>query len=399
MKNFYLLLLCLITSIGYTQEPQVSTILNAPSADVDDALVLDSKGNLYGSNFAGSTVYKITKSGEVSEFVTGLANPNGLAFDSQDNLFVAEYSNATIHKYDKNGNLLNSYPIPSGFPSGLIKKFNSDNIIFTNADFSDPQNNSINELLPDGTIRVLYEGAPLNIPVGLTYDWLGRLYIGNYLDRVIHRMRFDHQGNVVGNLKYIATVPAPSNQVPFLAFIAYSRGSIFGTVYGENKIYRVNPRRIDDVEIYAGSTFGDMDGNLSEATFAFPAGIVASRFGKNLYISEFSGIGNIRKITRRWWQRGPESSMKAEIKVFPNPASNFLNISIQSVDSMVSSVHDGTMSIEIFDIRAHKIYENHNLQNDKNIRLSIPVTDWNTGIYEVIISKGPLRIIKQIVKE
>ena len=381
MKKIYLIALCLISFFGYSQEPQVSTILNSPTADVDDALALDSHGNVYGSNFAGSTVYKITRTGEVSAFITGLANPNGLAFDSHDNLYVAEYSNSTIHKYDINGNLLNSFVIPTGFPSGLVKKFNSDNIIFTNADFSDPQNNSVNELLPDGTIRVLYQGAPLNIPVGLTYDRFGRLYIANYLDRMIHRLRFDRHGNMIGNLKYIATVPAPNNSVPFLGFIAYSRGSIFGTVYGENKIYRVNPRRIDDVEVYAGSVFGDTDGNLSEATFAFPAGIVASRFGRDLYISEFSGVGNIRKIRRRWWQRGPQPSEKFDVKMYPNPATNQITIS-------VNEPFENTLQVKIYNLLGELVYENKIEAASGNLSKTFLLSGLGMGRYELIIQDG-----------
>ncbi len=344
MKAIITFLAIVMSLTGYTQT--VSTFLNSPTANVNDALAFDSKGNLYGSDFIGTSVYKITPSGNATVFVTGLQNPNGLAFDSHDNLYVCEYSGSAIRKYNKNGVLLNTYPV-NGPPSGLIRAHGGNNMIFTIADFGNPANNSLNELTSNGTITTIYQGAPLNIPVGLTYGPGGDLYVGNYLDRTIYRLQ--KHSNL---LEYIATVPDAGTSAPYLAFIAYSKGSLYGTNYGENKIYKINPNASNDVEIYAGSTPGNLDGDISVATFRYPSGIVATKNGKDLYISEYTLAGNIRKISgvknhgnddlqdntadaessRGNLSAESENSelavskFKLAAKVNPNPVSNSLNI-------------------------------------------------------------------------
>lgn len=387
MKTISTILLVAMTYMGFAQQMRhpgghnytVSTFLNSPDADVDDAMAFDSEGNLYGSNFAGNTVYKITPSGEVSPFVTGLSNPNGLAFDSKDNLYVAEYSGAAIHKYDIEGNHLQTYPI-DGFPSGMISAYHSDNVIFTTADFNDEANNMVAELSPDGTITVLHQGAPINLGVGLAYGPGGTLYIGDYLDREIYRLTRR------GDLEYVATVPAPDNFVPYLAFIAYAQGYLYGTVYGENKIYRINPRKVDDVEIFAGSTFGDADGPLSEATFGFPGGIIANKSGNTLYVSEFSGVGNIRKIKRG---HGRPCYANVKLRVYPNPASDFINIQVESSESNIQ--------LAVYDKMGQKVYETAYVTSDDSFSGQIDLTGWDSGLYELKVTSGDRQLSRRII--
>ena len=49
-------------------------------------------------------VYKITQQGQVSTFISGLTQVDGLAFDSNDNLYAADGGDQAIYKYDALGN-------------------------------------------------------------------------------------------------------------------------------------------------------------------------------------------------------------------------------------------------------------------------------------------------------
>lgn len=385
-KNYILVTVLMAVLFSYGQT--VTTILDSPEADVDDALALDSQGNLFGSTYYGGVVYKLTPEGDVSIFVSGLVNANGLAVDSADNIFVAEYGNGTINKYDNSGNQIQKFSVPSGLPSGLVKSYKSDNIIFTNADFVDPNNNSVNELLSDGSIRVLHQGAPLNIPVGLAYGPGGDLYVGNYLGRQIYRLPANG-----GPIEYVATVPAPDNFVPFLAFITYAQGYLYGTVYGENKIYQINPRNVDDVEIYSGSVFGDMDGNISEATYAFPSGILANKSGNTLYVSEFSGIGNIRKITNG---NNPEVTKedKMSMSVYPNPTEDFVEIVFNN-----SKVKQNKYKV---DVKLYRISDGELVLNHKNVDIAndnytLNIKKFKSGLYKLQVSNKNFSDSKTIV--
>ncbi len=390
MKQLYtILFVVVIASFGYAQT--VSTFMNSPTADVDDALVFDSQGNLYGSNFAGNSVFKITPTGEVTTFVSGLVNPNGLAFDSQDNLFVADYGDAVIYKYDINGNLLDSYQI-DGFPSGLIKSHWNDNIIFTTVNFT-TDDNAINELHPDGSIEVLYEGNPLSVPVGLAFDKKGTLYIGNYLGREIYSLPMK-KGEVDGPLSYVATIPDSGTNAPFLAFIAYAQGHLFATNYGENKIYKVHPKKIDDVEIYAGSTNGDMDGDVSVATFSYPAGLVANGSGNTLYVSEFSGLGNIRKITV-FNDNSQDQSTALMMEVYPNPASAFMNVEM-------TLPFEGNFDIQIYNLTSkNRVYfsDEASIEGTTTFSKSISLEGWPSGLYELVVSNRKYTESKTIFVE
>ena len=84
------LFLFLFGSVLHSQN--VSTFFSDSSRDVDDSMIFNSNGDLFGSNFNGDTVYKINGGANATPFVTGLSNPNGLALDADENLFVCEYS-------------------------------------------------------------------------------------------------------------------------------------------------------------------------------------------------------------------------------------------------------------------------------------------------------------------
>jgi len=381
MKLIYTVLIAFI-SIGINAQT-VTTFLNSNDAVVDDAMALDSQGNLYGSTFYGGTVYKITPDGTSSIFVSDLSWANGLAVDSEDNIYVAEYLNASINKYDNDGNLIEKLSIGNGYPSGLIKAYKSDKMIYT-----DVGDNSINELSQDGTIRVLYQGGPLNIPVGLAYGPHGDLYIGNYIGREIYRL--PNGGNEV---EYVATVPAPSNDTPFLAFIAYAQGFVYGTVYGEHKIYKIDPRSVDDVEIYSGSTYGDMDGNITEATYAYPAGIIANKSGNTLYISEFSGYGNIRKITNGNGRGLLNNPSPLSIVSYPNPASDYITIATNSTDKK-----SNLYTIRIYDLN-NGILALEKSQLTIDVSYTLSLDGLKTGLYELIVSNNELSDSKTIIIE
>lgn len=381
MKKFYTLLLVIITFSTYSQT--VTTLLDSPNADVDDALALDSQGNLYGSTFYGGVVYKITPDGNSTTFVSGLAFANGLAVDSEDNVFVVEYGNGTINKYDSDGNVLQKFPVTSLYPSGLIKSYKSDNMVFTDVVY-----NSVSELAADGTIKVLHEGAPLNIPVGLAYGPKGDLYVGNYIGREIYRIPANG-----GEIEYVATVPAPDNFVPYLAFIAYAQGFLYGTVYGENKIYQISPRNVDDVEIYSGSTFGNTDGGISDATYAFPAGIIANKSGNTLYVSEFSGLGNIRKITNGNGNGLVNNEKNFSVKAYPNPASDFLTITSLSEKSKSS-----VFNIKLYNIsNANLVVSHKNVKMNKDSEYTLLLSGLENGFYELIISNNDISKTKTIL--
>lgn len=352
---FKIMLFLLIGTSAMAQT--VSTYFSDPSADVDDAMAFDVDGNLYGSNFSGTNVYKITPAGVATIFAGGLANPNGLAFDTFGNLFVVEYSGASIHKYDPNGSLIETYAV-TGFVSGLVATPNGT-MIYTNV-----SDESINEIATNGTITQLVAGGPLNAPVGLTYDDTNNLYIGNYVGREIYRL-------VGGSLEYVATVPdggATAN--PFLGFITFHQGTgmLYGTVLGAHKIYEIDPTGVDQVVSFAGGIQGGTDGDISFATFDTPNGIFYNEADGALYVSEFSGEGNVRKIDFNI--AGIEDTNEVSFALYPNPVASQLFV--------VSELGFEIAGVSVYDISG-KIVLHPETETEQSV--SIDVSTLAAGMY------------------
>ncbi len=259
---------------------QVTTILDA-ATQVDDALFRDPSGNLYGSHYMGSNVYKMTPDGTVTTFLSGLNTPNGIAMNSLGEFYVADNVGNRIYRIASDGTPIDTITVIK--PSGLLKAWDSDTILFTQY-----QPDKLGKLAPDGTITIVHEGAPLNGSVGLAHTDDGTLYVANFTDREIYRV-------MDAELEYVATVPGPSNGV--LGFITGAGGTLFGTSWNSHAIYAIEPGYVDSVRLVAGGNGqGNADGDVSIAQFNQPNGILAVAGGDTIYVSDFASK-NIRMIT------------------------------------------------------------------------------------------------------
>lgn len=356
------LILAFVSLATIVKAQTVSTFWNDPTNKVDDAMVLDAQGNLYGSHYMGSNVYKITPSGVSTIFASGFNTPNGLAFDSQNNLYVCDMTGGRIYKISYSGTFLDTIVVPN--PSGIIKSLDSDTMIF-----SQYQSNIVNKLTPDGIVIPIVSGAPLNGPVGLAYDGFGTLYVANFNDREIYSLE-------ANTLNYIATVPGPVSG--WLGFITFAQGHLWGTGYNDHKIYKINPFFVDSVVAYIGTTAGNMDGGLATAQFNKPNGIIPSLGGDSLFISDYV-TGRIRVLTF-----GDMSALNENAPntfcMYPSPALDYLRIEYAGP----------VKAIEIHDLSGQLLHTSK--------EASINVSQLATGIYWVIVDTGNSKLRARFVK-
>ena len=250
----------------------VSTFYSSASFQIDDAMVQDKHGNLYGSHYMGSRVYKITPNGTASIFSSGYNTPNGLAFNSRDELYIVDNIGNRIYKVDTAGNRIDTIVV--GNPSGIIKSIDSDTMIITQY-----TGHRVRKLAPDGTVLPpMFAGYPLSGPVGLCYGADSTLYVGNFTDRKIFKVDS-------GRLIYIARVPGFSSTS--LGFITHANGFLYGTAFQSHQIYKIDPNFQDSVILLSGSTVGNNNGPVSSARFNGPNGILASKGGDSLFISDY----------------------------------------------------------------------------------------------------------------
>ena len=226
----------------------------------NDALSLDSNGNLYVSHYgkgsiSGDTVYKIGTDGSISEGVSGLNRPLGIDFDSNGNIYIA---GGNIQKVS-----------PDGAASTFSNFSSASGIVIT------PQNelyvssytgNKIYKVTSAGDKEVWVRDNGLNGPVGIAYDESGNVYVGNYEDGKIFKISsdktFTQLGSVSGGIGYIT----------------YSNGIIYATARAKNKIYKVAVTG-GATEVLEGSSGGG---------FSFPNGITVSNDGTKMFVSNYN---------------------------------------------------------------------------------------------------------------
>lgn len=240
----------------------------AQNAGIDDDMIYDQEGNLYGSNFAGSSVYKITPDGEVSVYATGFQNPNGLEFDNDGNLYVVDYGGNKVYKVLPNGDktVFANYTNPSG----IIKEFDSDTLIVTSY-----TTRSLAKIAPDGTFVPFVTDNSLLGPVGFAYDHNNQLYIANFDGRQIQKLSDS------GELTPLTQLPGSQ-----LGFICYRDSFLYGTILGSHRIYQIDLE--GNFTLLAGNGAGNTDGDISVARFNAPNGIITSPGGDSLIISDFN---------------------------------------------------------------------------------------------------------------
>ncbi len=365
MRSIISLLFLLHSIIALGQS--VSTFFSSNTIQVDDGMVQDKHGNLYGSHYMGTNVYKITPNGVATVFSTGYNTPNGLAFNSMGELYVVDNIGNRIYKLDSLGNRIDTIVVSS--PSGIIKSIDSDTMIFTQY-----AGHTLRKLSPNGVVSPpIAAGYPLSGPVGLCYGPDSSLYIGNFTDRKI--LKLDS-----GRLTYIARVPGANGTN--LGFITFAGNYIYGTAFQENKIYRIDPTVLNTVFLYSGSTAGNTNGSLGQAKFNGPNGILASSGGDTLFISDFN-TGDIRMIYNLSTSIN-EWTSQDEFSVYPNPANGFFYVNTSKAEKYLVRVMDQTGRT----LNEITSYENKAL---------IDIGHLLKGIYLIEISTEKGRMVRKLV--
>ncbi|MEZ4952951.1 MAG: T9SS type A sorting domain-containing protein [Saprospiraceae bacterium] len=350
----------------------VTTI--SPNSGVTDDLVFDADGNLLGADYSGSAIYKVTlPDGTPSIFSDGYNTPNGLAFDSNGILYMADNIGNKIYKIFGDGSKEEFVSLVN--PSGLIFELDSDTLIATSY-----MGDRLVKIAPDGTMITWTAGNNLSGgPVGLCYDEDGNLYVGNFDNRKITKILPD------GSQQLLVQGPTSGP----LGFIAYANGYIYGTLFSTHKIFRTDLE--GNAQVILGSTNGTVDGDASMAKFSAPNGILASKTGDTLYVSDFN-TSNIRMITNL---DDITSSREASFTVLeftasPNP---FMDMVTASFELEMST----NASLELTDATGRliqKIVDQENMTAGKH-QFEIEATDLPDGVYYLTLRLEKGQVLTQ----
>ncbi len=284
----------------FQAEPMVKTLAISGEQITSDALSTDAKGNVYASNYIGTsddptngngtTVYKITPQGERSVFVDGLGGPAGHCFDNAGNFFVCTFNDGKIVKVGANGT-------KQVFAEGLegpiqVASDKNGNLFVSVAGIGNAVGSKIYKFTPAGAKSTLVDLASLGgfALSGMTIDAANNLYVANYVNGVIFKVTPQGVATAFADLGSLG-----ASYTPITSYLTIFNNSIFATGLFANRVYKITLS--GQVSVLTGTgEAGSTDGKLNESTFAGPNGIVADPIKSILYISE-SQSKKIRLVT------------------------------------------------------------------------------------------------------
>jgi sugar lactone lactonase YvrE len=157
----------------------VSTFATGISGPAE--LTTDAQGNVYVSGSEAGRIYRITPAGAVSVYATGVIRPGPLVFNSSGELLVGDLATKRVLKVPPNGGMAVKFADVPGDPTALV---------------FDPMGNLI-VAIDTGDIAELYRvsssggvtqiGTNFGLIFGLTFDGAGNLYLADWLDSVIYK--------------------------------------------------------------------------------------------------------------------------------------------------------------------------------------------------------------------
>ncbi|MEM1328275.1 MAG: hypothetical protein AAGI23_20140 [Bacteroidota bacterium] len=273
------------------KELQLTTIIsNFPA---NGAVSVDDEGNVYVSEYGtligrsgnGRRIFKLSPTGEILETLTDMSGPMGTKKDSKGNLYVNNDNNmirGQVTQITPEGEREIFAPI-LGWPSSITID-PQDNLYITN--YTKP---TIHKITPDGTAAVFVEDDRLAGCVGIDLDSECNLIVSNFVTADIYKI--DQEKNIT----LIANIPDIVVQNFGIGYLAVVDDVIYATGIAVSKIFKVSMD--GEVEVFAGTgEAGQTDGKVLEATLSNPNGIGADKQNKILYISEWTGVGGVRKI-------------------------------------------------------------------------------------------------------
>lgn len=312
---------------------------NAARFDGPSSIVVDSQTNLYVSDYYSHTIRRISPAGTnwIVTTIAGMAYsfgtadgtnsaarfaaPTGLALDAQGNLYVADFQNHTIRKITRAGTnwivttiagLAGTFGSSNGtnsaarfyYPRGV--SVDSEGNVFV----ADTSNSTIRKLSPEGTNWIVTtiaglasvqdsldgtnSGARFNRPAGTAVDANQNIYVSDYFNSAIRKIRREGTNWIVTTIAGAAGQPGSADGTNDATRFTLPEGitagadGIFVADFGANNLRRLRNVGTNWIATTIGGQVGNpgsADGTNTAALFHQPNGIAVDEAG-NVYVAD-----------------------------------------------------------------------------------------------------------------
>lgn len=235
----------------------------------------DAEGNIYFADFGatlggppGTVVYKISPSGSVIRWATGLVGASGNAFGSNGDLFQSNISGGTVSRITPDGTVATFAGGLQGGPVGIAIT-PGDTLYVVNCG-----QNRIHKIAPDGQGSVWVADPLFNCPNGITLASDGNFYVANFNDGGVIRV------TPSGNVSLLTSLPGGNN-----GHVLFGNGVLYVVARTANRIYEVTLDGVATVLAGTGQR-GLQDGSALDATLSVTNDVALSPDGKLLYFND-----------------------------------------------------------------------------------------------------------------
>lgn len=231
-------------------------------------------GQLYFcGSWRGSELFRSTTDGKVEVIAQGFEGPTDTVMDSKGNIYVSNYNSTYISIIQTDGEVKRFAETPLG-PAGMAIDAN-DNIFVTIYGTPAGEGNSVLRITPAGDVSTYIQGPDLHASVGLAIDDKGALYISSGRDGRIFRSTRAGQYELFSCLPLLRGGGA-GNHLDWAGGYLYAASNI-------GAIFRINPEgAIQFIPVEGGD-----DNNLTGAASALLEncnGIAAAPDGTTLFL-------------------------------------------------------------------------------------------------------------------
>jgi sugar lactone lactonase YvrE len=248
-----------------------------------DGMAFEADGNLLiTSAFDGATIARVNvNSGAVTTAVNGLRGPINVAVDQAGNIYNSNWTGTTVSRTTPGG-------VTSNFASVEV---NGDGLAFdSNGDlwWTNGVNRLIKKISPNGVVTTVASAGLLTYPLGIVLAEDDNFYVSEGRTGEIHRVERN------GTVTLFAQVPG--NGQWKLGQITAGNGKLYAAGQNTHRVFEIDMD--GNVSILAGNGNSiNTDGVGESAGLDNPLGATISPDGNRLYvISGTSGTSSLRVI-------------------------------------------------------------------------------------------------------